>query len=166
YNVARILLHPQITPVHRTTDCNQAALKILARRPRPQRSRPFTHRHTRAGAKCARTDRRQSHGPETPLLYTFLPSHTGGDMGISLVHTRAQLGVNAPPVKVETHLGPGLPAFQIVGLPETAVRESRDRVRSAIVNSGFQFPAQRITVNLAPADLPKGGGRFDLPIAL
>lgn len=87
-------------------------------------------------------------------------------MGISLVHTRAQLGVNAPPVKVETHLGPGLPAFQIVGLPETAVRESRDRVRSAIVNSGFQFPAQRITVNLAPADLPKGGGRFDLPIAL
>lgn len=87
-------------------------------------------------------------------------------MGISLIHTRAQLGVNAPPVKVETHLGPGLPAFQIVGLPEAAVRESRDRVRSAIVNSGFQFPAQRITVNLAPADLPKGGGRFDLPIAL
>src|SRR5690606_38828603 len=100
------------------------------------------------------------------MLYTFSPQHTGGGMGISLIHTRAQLGVNAPPVKVETHLGPGLPAFQIVGLPEAAVRESRDRVRSAIVNSGFQFPAQRITVNLAPADLPKGGGRFDLPIAL
>lgn len=87
-------------------------------------------------------------------------------MGISLIHTRAQLGVNAPPVLVEIHLGPGLPAFQIVGLPEAAVRESRDRVRSAIVNSGFQFPQQRITVNLAPADLPKHGGRFDLPIAL
>ncbi|MDF1779964.1 MAG: YifB family Mg chelatase-like AAA ATPase [Alcanivoracaceae bacterium] len=87
-------------------------------------------------------------------------------MGISLIHTRAQIGVDAPCVQVETHLGPGLPAFHIVGLPEAAVRESRDRVRSAIVNSGFQFPQQRITVNLAPADLPKDGGRFDLPIAL
>lgn len=87
-------------------------------------------------------------------------------MGISALYTRAQRGVDAPSVRVETHLGPGLPAFHIVGLPEAAVRESRDRVRSAIVNSGFQFPQQRITVNLAPADLPKGGGRFDLPIAL
>tara|TARA_R110002073_G_scaffold84612_6_gene201799 strand:+ start:19278 stop:20756 length:1479 start_codon:yes stop_codon:yes gene_type:complete len=87
-------------------------------------------------------------------------------MAISLIRTRAQVGVQAPPVQVETHLGPGLPAFNIVGLPEAAVRESRDRVRSAIVNSGFQFPQQRITVNLAPADLPKVGGRFDLPIAL
>lgn len=87
-------------------------------------------------------------------------------MAVSLIRTRAQVGVQAPPVQVETHLGPGLPAFNIVGLPEAAVRESRDRVRSAIVNSGFQFPQQRITVNLAPADLPKVGGRFDLPIAL
>jgi magnesium chelatase family protein len=69
-------------------------------------------------------------------------------------------------VRVETHLAPGLPAFTIVGLGDTAVRESRDRVRSALVNSGFDFPQRRITVSLAPADLPKDGGRFDLPIAL
>ena len=87
-------------------------------------------------------------------------------MAISQVFSRAQLGIQAPPVRVETHLGPGLPAFTIVGLPATAVRESRDRVRSAIVNAGFPFPQTRITVNLAPADLPKDGGRFDLPIAL
>ncbi|MEE4249978.1 MAG: YifB family Mg chelatase-like AAA ATPase [Alcanivoracaceae bacterium] len=87
-------------------------------------------------------------------------------MAISQVFSRAQLGIHAPPVRVETHLGPGLPAFTIVGLPATAVRESRDRVRSAIVNAGFPFPQTRITVNLAPADLPKDGGRFDLPIAL
>ncbi len=87
-------------------------------------------------------------------------------MGISALYTRAQRGVDAPAVRVETHLGPGLPGFTIVGLPETAVRESRERVRSALVNSGFQFPQQRITVNLAPADLPKSGGRFDLAIAL
>jgi magnesium chelatase family protein len=87
-------------------------------------------------------------------------------MSISQLFSRAQLGVVAPPVRVETHLGPGLPAFTIVGLPEAAVRESRDRVRSAIVNAGFPFPQTRITVNLAPADLPKDGGRFDLPIAL
>ncbi|MCC1497373.1 YifB family Mg chelatase-like AAA ATPase [Alcanivorax sp. 1008] len=87
-------------------------------------------------------------------------------MAISQVFSRAQLGIQAPSVRVETHLGPGLPAFTIVGLPATAVRESRDRVRSAIVNAGFPFPQTRITVNLAPADLPKDGGRFDLPIAL
>jgi magnesium chelatase family protein len=87
-------------------------------------------------------------------------------MAISQLFSRAQLGVQAPSVRVETHLGPGLPAFTIVGLPEAAVRESRDRVRSAIVNAGFPFPQTRITVNLAPADLPKEGGRFDLPIAL
>ncbi|MFN3713677.1 MAG: magnesium chelatase domain-containing protein [Alcanivoracaceae bacterium] len=87
-------------------------------------------------------------------------------MTISQLFSRAQLGVVAPQVRVETHLGPGLPAFTIVGLPEAAVRESRDRVRSAIVNAGFPFPQTRITVNLAPADLPKCGGRFDLPIAL
>mgnify|MGYP005749643857 CR=1 FL=1 len=87
-------------------------------------------------------------------------------MAISQLFSRAQFGIEAPPVRVETHLGPGLPAFTIVGLPATAVRESRDRVRSAIVNAGFPFPQTRITVNLAPADLPKDGGRFDLPIAL
>ena len=87
-------------------------------------------------------------------------------MSLAVVHTRAQLGVSAPPVRVEVHLAGGLPSFNIVGLPETAVRESRDRVRSAIANSGFQPPARRVTVSLAPADLPKDGGRFDLPIAL
>jgi magnesium chelatase family protein len=74
--------------------------------------------------------------------------------------------MDAPLVQVETHLSNGLPAFHIVGLPETAVRESKDRVRSAILNSHFTFPDRRITINLAPADLPKEGGRFDLPIAL
>ena len=75
-------------------------------------------------------------------------------------------GVSAPPVRVEVHLSGGLPQTHIVGLPEAAVRESRDRVRAAILCAQFEFPARRITVNLAPADLPKDGGRFDLPIAL
>ena len=79
---------------------------------------------------------------------------------------RAALGVEAPLVMVETHLANGLPSFNIVGLPEKAVQESRDRVRSALINSGFDFPARRITVNLAPADLPKQGSRFDLAIAI
>ncbi len=87
-------------------------------------------------------------------------------MELSIIHSRALLGLTAPPVRVETHLSNGLPAFNIVGMPETAVRESKDRVRSALINSHFVFPDRRITVNLAPADLPKGGGRFDLPIAL
>ena len=87
-------------------------------------------------------------------------------MSLAVTYGRAGLGVDAPLVSVETHLANGLPAFSIVGLAETAVKESRDRVRSAIVNSGFEFPARRITVNLAPADLPKDGGRFDLPIAI
>lgn len=87
-------------------------------------------------------------------------------MSLARVYSRAQLGVEAPLVEVETHLGPGLPNFNIVGLPDTAVREAKDRVRSAIINSGFLFPQQRITVNLAPADLPKDGGRFDLAIAV
>jgi magnesium chelatase family protein len=87
-------------------------------------------------------------------------------MELSLIYSRALSGINAPLVEVETHLSNGLPAFNIVGLPETAVRESKDRVRSAILNSHFTFPDRRITVNLAPADLPKEGGRFDLPIAL
>ena len=87
-------------------------------------------------------------------------------MELSVVYSRAAAGIEAPLVRVETHLSNGLPAFHIVGLPETAVRESKDRVRSALLNSHFNFPDRRITVNLAPADLPKEGGRFDLPIAL
>ncbi len=87
-------------------------------------------------------------------------------MSITQIFTRAQLGIDAPEVCVEVHISGGLPAFTVVGLPETAVREARDRVRSAIINSGFEFPTRRITVNLAPADLPKEGGRYDLPIAL
>ncbi len=87
-------------------------------------------------------------------------------MSIAVVRSRAQVGVDAPLVTVEVHLGSGLPRFTIVGLPEAAVREARDRVRSAVVNSGCAFPDGRVTVNLAPADLPKDGGRFDLPIAL
>ncbi len=87
-------------------------------------------------------------------------------MELSVVYSRAVAGMDAPLVQVETHLSNGLPAFHIVGLPETAVRESKDRVRSAILNSHFAFPDRRITINLAPADLPKEGGRFDLPIAL
>ncbi|MBA4285110.1 MAG: ATP-dependent protease [Xanthomonadaceae bacterium] len=87
-------------------------------------------------------------------------------MSLAIVHSRAQNGLHAEAVTVEVHLAPGIPGLAIVGLPEAAVRESRDRVRAAIVNSGYQFPNRRITVNLAPADLPKEGGRFDLPIAL
>ena len=87
-------------------------------------------------------------------------------MGLALVHGRARAGVRAPAVRVEVHLGGGLPSMSIVGLPEAAVREAKDRVRAAIQCAQFEFPARRITVNLAPADLPKCGGRFDLPIAL
>ncbi len=87
-------------------------------------------------------------------------------MSLAVVHSRASAGVRALPVDVEVHLSKGLPGFSIVGLPEMAVKESRDRVRSAIINSNFEFPARRIIVNLAPADLPKEGGRFDLAIAL
>jgi magnesium chelatase family protein len=87
-------------------------------------------------------------------------------MSLAIVHSRAQVGVEAPSVTVEAHLANGLPGMALVGLPETAVKESKDRVRSAIQNSGFEFPARRITLNLAPADLPKDGGRFDLAIAL
>ncbi len=87
-------------------------------------------------------------------------------MNLAIVYSRTNDGIDAPQVTVEVHLGNGLPAFSIVGLPEMAVKESRDRVRAAIINSNFEFPAKRITVNLAPADIPKDGGRFDLPIAL
>jgi len=87
-------------------------------------------------------------------------------MSLAVIHSRALSGIHAPPVAVEVHLSNGLPSLSIVGLPEAEVRESRDRVRSAILTSNFEFPARRITINLAPADLPKEGGRFDLPIAL
>ncbi len=87
-------------------------------------------------------------------------------MSLAIIHSRAQEGIDAPAVSVEVHLANGLPALSLVGLPETAVKESKDRVRAALVNAHYDFPAKRITVNLAPADLPKEGGRFDLPIAL
>ena len=87
-------------------------------------------------------------------------------MSLACVYSRARVGLESPLVTVEVHLANGLPAFNIVGLPETSVRESKDRVRSAIINCGYEFPAKRITINLAPADLPKEGGRFDLPIAV
>ena len=87
-------------------------------------------------------------------------------MTLALIHTRALDGLHAPPVMVEVHVANGLPAFSLVGLADAEVREARDRVRAALLSSGFEFPARRITVNLAPADLPKDSGRFDLPIAL
>ena len=87
-------------------------------------------------------------------------------MGLSLVHTRARAGVRAPAVRVEVHVGGGLPSLTVVGLPHAGVREAKDRVRAALQCAQFAFPDGRITVNLAPADLPKRGGRFDLPIAL
>ncbi|TMH08263.1 MAG: ATP-dependent protease [Betaproteobacteria bacterium] len=87
-------------------------------------------------------------------------------MGLAVLHSRALSGFDALPVEVEVNLAGGLPAFNLVGLPETEVKESRDRVRAAIQNARFEFPARRITVNLAPADLPKESARFDLPIAL
>jgi magnesium chelatase family protein len=87
-------------------------------------------------------------------------------MPVAVLHSRALSGFDAPPVTVEVHLAGGLPSFNLVGLPETEVKESRDRVRAALQNAHFEFPARRITANLAPADLPKESGRFDLPIAL
>ncbi len=87
-------------------------------------------------------------------------------MSLAIVYSRGRSGIDAPLVTVEVHVTNGLPQLSIVGLPETAVKESKDRVRGAIINSHFEFPIQRITINLAPADLPKEGGRFDLAIAL
>jgi magnesium chelatase family protein len=87
-------------------------------------------------------------------------------MSLAVLHSRALVGADALPVSVEVHLGNGLPSFTIVGLPEAEVKESRERVRAALTNCRFEFPARRITVNLAPAELPKESGRFDLPIAL
>jgi magnesium chelatase family protein len=87
-------------------------------------------------------------------------------MSLAILASRALYGLDGFAVRVEVHVGAGLPAFHVVGLPDAGVRESRDRVRSAIISSGYEFPVGRITVNLAPADLPKESGRFDLPIAL
>ncbi|HDN2511101.1 TPA: YifB family Mg chelatase-like AAA ATPase [Providencia rettgeri] len=87
-------------------------------------------------------------------------------MALAIVYTRASIGMEAPLVTVEAHISNGLPGLTLVGLPETAVKESRDRVRSALLNSGFEYPAKKITVNLAPADLPKESGRYDLAIAI
>lgn len=88
-------------------------------------------------------------------------------MSLAIIHSRALVGIHAPKVTVEVHLASGLPSFTLVGLADTEVKEARERVRSALLNSGFEFPGnKRITVNLAPADLPKDSGRFDLPIAL
>src|SRR3954462_15458718 len=85
---------------------------------------------------------------------------------LASLRTAAVFGVDACPVHVEVDVGFGFPSFTMVGLPDASVRESRDRVRSAIRNSGFEFPPHRITVNLAPADVRKAGASFDLPIAL
>jgi magnesium chelatase family protein len=87
-------------------------------------------------------------------------------MPLAIIHSRGLDGLSAPEVAVEVHIAGGLPSVTLVGLPDTEVKEARDRVRAALQNSGFDFPAKRITVNLAPADLPKESGRFDLPIAL
>lgn len=87
-------------------------------------------------------------------------------MSLATIYSRARVGVASPLVTVETHISNGLPSLNIVGLPEAAVRESKDRVRSAIINSHFEFPTRRVTINLAPADLPKEGGRYDLAIAI
>ena len=87
-------------------------------------------------------------------------------MSIAITYSRAQVGIQAPLITIEVHITRGLPSLSIVGLPATAVTESKDRVRSAILNNHFEFPLGRITINLAPADLPKEGARFDLPIAL
>lgn len=87
-------------------------------------------------------------------------------MSLAILYSRAQTGIHTPLVTVEVHISNGLPSLSIVGLPETAVKESKDRVRGAILNAQYEFPARRITINLAPADLPKEGGRYDLAIAL
>ncbi len=87
-------------------------------------------------------------------------------MSLAILHCRAERGTEAPPVTIEVFLSGGLPAFTIVGMAETAVRESKDRVRGALLSSGFEFPQQRITISLGPADMKKSGGRYDLAIAL
>ena len=85
---------------------------------------------------------------------------------LATTYTRSTIGIQALSIQVEAHISNGLPIFNIVGLPETAIKESRDRVRSAILNANFEFPYRRITVNLAPANIPKSGSGFDLAIAI
>src|SRR3990167_10379906 len=87
-------------------------------------------------------------------------------MSLAIVNSRANLGMFAPLITIEVHISRGLPGLSIVGLPEKGVKESKERVRCALLNNGFEFPASRAVINLAPADLPKEGARFDLPIAL
>ena len=109
-------------------------------------------------------------GPHNHYKLNQKPFDTGPGrgqfVGLSLIRSRGCAGVEAPLITVEVHLSSGLPSMHLVGLPETAVRESKDRVRAALINSGFKWPQSRITISLAPADLPKEGGGFDLPIAL
>lgn len=107
----------------------------------------------------------ESHDAVICLRLLRAPAITHG-MSLAVTFSRAQEGIAAPQVIVEVHLSGGLPSTSIVGLPEAAVREARDRVRVAIQNTAFEYPGGRVTVNLAPADLPKDGGRFDLAIAL
>jgi magnesium chelatase family protein len=106
--------------------------------------------------------RSSPHGAGSGLFY----APRAARMSLAVVYSRAQDGIAAPLVACEVHLSGGLPGTAIVGLPETAVKEARDRVRAAILNAQLDYPQRRVTVNLAPADLPKDGGRFDLPIAL
>ena len=87
-------------------------------------------------------------------------------MPLATLQSLTFVGVRPIPVQIEVHLSAGLPSFALVGLPDAEIRESKERVRSALLNSGFEFPSQRITVNLAPADLPKGSAAFDLAVAL
>jgi magnesium chelatase family protein len=100
------------------------------------------------------------------LIYGYCRILLFNPMTLAIINSRAVCGAQAPQVTVECHLANGLPSFTIVGLPEAEVRESRDRVRAALQQCGFEFPSRRVTVNLAPADLPKHSSRFDLPIAL
>jgi len=102
--------------------------------------------------------------PDKKTAYAY--GKWGNALGLSLVFSRGCVGVESPLITVEVHLSGGLPVMSMVGLPETAVRESKDRVRAALINSGFKWPPSRITISLAPAELPKEGGGFDLPIAL
>src|SRR5882762_3801852 len=112
-------------------------------------------------ARCARL------GACMVRIATSRPKQNRFDMSLAVLHSRALDGLSAPEVTVEVHLANGLPSFTLVGLADTEVKEARERVRAALLNSGLDFPFnKRITVNLAPADLPKESGRFDLPIAL
>jgi len=107
--------------------------------------------------------RSSPHGADGGLFFRRV---AGSPMSLAVVYSRAQVGIAAPLVSCEVHLSGGLPGTSIVGLPETTVKEARDRVRAAILNAQLEYPQRKVTVNLAPADLPKEGGRFDLPIAL